>query len=83
MLTLPRTVRLYLAAGATDMRKSFDTLAALVDPVTGEVPLSGHLFAFSIRARSHREHGAPANTSAPRDHGELRIAEGSALYWVS
>ncbi len=52
MLTLPKTVRVYLAAGATDMRKSFDTLAALVDQVIGEDPLSGHLLAFSNRARN-------------------------------
>jgi hypothetical protein len=30
MLSLRSTVRIFIARGATDMRKSFDTLAALV-----------------------------------------------------
>ncbi len=30
MLSLPPSVRLFVARGATDMRKSFDTLAAVV-----------------------------------------------------
>ena len=46
MLTLPPTARVYAAAGATDMRKSFDTLAHAVRAVIGEDPLSGHLFVF-------------------------------------
>jgi transposase len=35
-----------LAAGATDMRKSFDTLAAIVRNELGGDPISGHLFVF-------------------------------------
>ena len=31
MLSFPPAVRIYLAAGATDMRKSFDGLAALTE----------------------------------------------------
>lgn len=46
MLTVPENVRIYLAVGATDMRKSFDTLAALVRDVIREDPRSGHLFVF-------------------------------------
>ena len=49
MLSLPAAVRVYLAPGATDMRKSFDALQALVDQVLGEDPFSGHLFAFCNR----------------------------------
>ena len=52
MLTLPATARVYLAAGATDMRKSFDTLAHLVRSVIGENPLSGHLFVFCNNRRN-------------------------------
>jgi len=51
MLTLTPEVRVHLAPGVTDMRKSFDTLAALVQEVIGEDPLSGHLFAFCNRSR--------------------------------
>jgi transposase len=39
-------VRIYLASGSTDMRKSFDSLAALVHDHLGHDPLSGDLFLF-------------------------------------
>ena len=51
MLSLPPSVRLFVARGATDMRKSFDTLAALVIDVVDEDPQSGHLFLFINRRR--------------------------------
>ena len=43
--------RIYLAAGATDMRKGFDSLAALVREKLEHDPLSGALFLFVGRAR--------------------------------
>ena len=59
MLTLPtlgemdRTlaVKVYLATGATDMRKGFDSLAALVRDHLRHDPLSGSLFLFIGRDR--------------------------------
>jgi len=51
MLSLPPSVRIFVARGATDMRKSFDTLAALVIDVIDEDPQSGHLFFFVNRRR--------------------------------
>ena len=51
MLSLPPSVRLFVARGVTDMRKSFDTLAALVSEVIDEDPQSGHLFLFVNRRR--------------------------------
>jgi len=51
MLSLPPSVRIFLARGATDMRKSFDTLAALVCDVIDEDPQSGHLFVFVNRRK--------------------------------
>jgi len=51
VLTIPQNVKIFLAAGATDMRKSFDTLAAVVRAVIHEDPLSGHLFVFCNRRR--------------------------------
>ena len=51
MLSLPPTVRIFVARGATDMRKSFDTLAALVVEVIDEDPQSGHLFLFVNRRK--------------------------------
>lgn len=47
--TLP--VRIYLACGRTDMRKGFDSLAALVREHLGHDPLSGALFLFVGRER--------------------------------
>ena len=44
--------RIWLAAEATDMRCGFDRLAARVEAVTGESPLSGHLFVFRSRCGS-------------------------------
>jgi transposase len=52
VLSLPPSVRVFLAAGVTDMRKSFDGLAGLVRSAMGSDPLSGHLFAFCNRNRN-------------------------------
>ena len=49
MLSIGAGVRIFLVAGVTDMRKSFDTLAAVVRGVIGDDPLSGHLFVFCNR----------------------------------
>lgn len=51
MLTLSPGVQVFVAPGVTDMRKSFDTLAALAKDVVGGDPMSGHLFAFCNRKR--------------------------------
>ena len=49
MLTLPPSVRIYLASGVTDLRKSFDGLSGLVRTILFEDPTSGHLFVFCNR----------------------------------
>ena len=46
MLTLPIAVRIYLARGATEMRKSIDGLSAVTRTVLDHNPVSGHLFVF-------------------------------------
>lgn len=51
MLTLPPSTRIYLAHGATDMRKQIDGLAAAVKHALDEDPFSGHLFVFCNRRR--------------------------------
>jgi transposase len=49
MLSWPPTVRIFLCADATDMRKGFDSLASLVESSLALDPLSGHLFVFRSR----------------------------------
>ena len=48
---IPPTVRVFLATASVDMRKSFDSLAALTRDVLQENPTSGHLFVFLSRRR--------------------------------
>jgi len=47
MLSFLSNTRVYLAARATDLRKSFDTLAGVVRESLRLDPLSGHLFVFT------------------------------------
>ena len=51
MLSLPPTVRIFVARGATDMRKGFDGLSSIVCDVIAQDPQSGHLFCFFNRRR--------------------------------
>lgn len=55
--------RIYLAAGATDMRKGFEGLYGLVREKLLLEPLSGHVFLFSNAQRNRlirprRRHGS-------------------------
>ncbi len=52
MLSLPPSVRVFVSTLPTDMRWSFDSLAALVREVIHQDPLSGHLFVFFNRPRN-------------------------------
>jgi transposase len=49
VLTLPPSVRVYVAAEPTDLRKSFDGLSTQVAQRFGADPLCGHLFVFLNR----------------------------------
>jgi transposase len=49
VLNLSELVRIYVCLAPTDMRKSFDSLAALTRDWLGQDPLSGHLFVFRSR----------------------------------
>ena len=44
-------MRVFVATGPTDMRKSFDGLCALAQSVLKQDPFSGHLFVFVNRRR--------------------------------
>ena len=52
MFGLGPATRIYLAAGATDMRKGFDGLYGLVREKLMLEPLSGHVFLFSNAQRN-------------------------------
>jgi hypothetical protein len=49
MLNIPRAVKIFLGLAPVDLRKGFDSLAALVETVLAQDPLSGQLFVFRNR----------------------------------
>ena len=51
MIHLPGSVRVYLCLTACDMRKGFDSLAALVRSQMELDPLGGHLYVFWSRRK--------------------------------
>jgi transposase len=52
MIPLSPATRIYLAAGATDLRKSFEGLSDLVSHHFQQDPLSGHLYVFTNRRKN-------------------------------
>jgi transposase len=50
VIGLPDGVRVYLAAGRTDLRRGIDGLAGQIRTVLREDPFSGHLFVFRGRS---------------------------------
>lgn len=51
MLSIAAGTRIFVSAGATDMRKGFDGLQGIITSVLEQDPLSGHLFLFVNRRR--------------------------------
>jgi transposase len=49
VIPVPANTRVWLAAGVTDMRRGFNTLAAQAEKVLELDPYSGHLFVFRGR----------------------------------
>jgi transposase len=49
MIGLPSGTRIWIAAGVTDMRCGFNSLAAKVETALLEDPFSGHVFVFRGR----------------------------------
>lgn len=52
MIPFSPATRIFLAPGATDMRRGFDGLAELVRHNMGDDPLSGHFFIFTNKRRN-------------------------------
>jgi transposase len=53
MILLPRAVRIYVATAPCNLRKSFDGLSNEVRCVLSQNPLSGHVFVFLNRRKTH------------------------------
>lgn len=51
MLSASPATRVFLAAGATDMRRSFNTLSAMVRNELAGNPVSGHIYVFCNKRR--------------------------------
>ena len=51
MLSLPVSVRIFIYTGVTDMRRSFDRLAQMVEEHLEQDPESGYLYLFFNRRR--------------------------------
>jgi transposase len=49
VITIPKSVRIFIGSTPIDMRKSIDGLHAIVKDELGEDPYSGHLFVFVSR----------------------------------
>lgn len=52
MLSLPASVKIFVASEPVDLRKGFDGLSAATRNVIRQDPLSGHLFVFINRRRN-------------------------------
>ena len=53
MLTLPPSVKIFVATAPCDMRKQYDGLALLVEQGLGKDPRSGHLYVAFNRRGDH------------------------------
>ena len=53
MILLPRAVRIYVATAPCNLRKSFEGLSNEVRCALAEDPLSGHVFVFLNRRKTH------------------------------
>jgi transposase len=51
MLSLPASVRVFVAVAPADLRKGFDGLAQITRETIAQDPLSGHFFVFANRRR--------------------------------
>jgi transposase len=51
MIGFPATIRVFVAAGASDLRRGFDGLAQLARDRLEQDPMTGHLFVFANRRR--------------------------------
>lgn len=65
MISLPSGTRIWLVAGITDMRKSFNGLGEQVQHVLNDNPFSGHLFSYVMNTRKVHTDDTPVKVLAP------------------
>ena len=63
MIPVPTATQIWVACGATDMRRGFDGLAVMVQEVIKKDPYSGHLFAFRGKRADRIKMLTPAQLS--------------------
>jgi transposase len=52
MIGLPAIIRVFVAVGASDLRRGFDGLAQLARDQLEQDPMTGHLFVFTNRKKN-------------------------------
>lgn len=84
MIPVPMNTQVWLAAGVTDMRKGFASLAAQAEQTTKQNPFNGHMFVFRgrrgdlIKIIWWVSHG---RATGSRDHGASRGRACSRSDW--
>ena len=51
MISVPSSVRIFMARDPVDFRKAFDGLCAIIQSEFGDDPFSGHIFLFFNKRR--------------------------------
>lgn len=59
MIPVPANTKVWLATGATDMRKGFNRPSILAQDALKQDPFSGHLFVFRGKRGDLLKQGAP------------------------
>jgi transposase len=80
VLSLPPSIRVFVCTLPTDMRRSFDSLAAMAEGMLRQDPFSGHLFMFRNRNRDKikvlwRDRGGYAIYYKRLEDGVFRLPE--------
>ena len=75
MIGMPPGTQVWLAAGVTDMRKSFDGLAAVVQNVLERSPFGGHVFVFRGRRGDPRKLGQALKGSKLGEFWKYRVGD--------
>ena len=83
MLSLPPSVRVFVATGPVDLRKSFDTLAGVVRAQFGQEPLDGHIFVFIGRERTSVKVLWWDRTGYAILHKDAARRRRSVAWWIS